>query len=244
MTARMWLSRGKGGLFHLLWPFITPAIMLTIYYLAFGVILNLRNLSSDTNYALEMFCGMAIFNIFAETVNTSAYSLTSQANLVKKAVFDLEVIPLATVGCAVISGLFYLAVVLTAAICGGGVSAGLWKLPPLFLAYIFFCAGCAFLVSSLSVFLSDLPMLLPLITQALFFLTPIIYPRSIVPENLLLIVDLNPLSAFVCSMRSSILGTGVVTPLKMLYPFILCLASFLLGYAFFTKTKKGFPDVL
>jgi len=244
MTARLWLSRGKGGALHLLWPLITPAIMLIIYYFAFGVILNLRNLSSGSDYALEMFCGMAVFNLFAETVNASAYSLTSQANLVKKAVFDLEVIPLATTGCAAISGVLYLVVVLAASLFGGGIGAEIVKLPPLFVSYLFFCAGFAFLVSSLSVFISDLPMLLPLFTQALFFLTPIIYPRSIVPQNLLPVIDLNPLTAFVCAIRDSILNTGAVPPAKLLTLFILGPAGFLIGYAFFAKTKKGFPDVL
>ena len=87
MTVRLWFSRGKGGLLHFLWPLLTPIFLLIIYYFAFGVILNIRNISTNSNYALEMFCGMAIFNIFAETINSSAYSITAQVNLVKKAVF-------------------------------------------------------------------------------------------------------------------------------------------------------------
>ena len=244
MTVRLWFSRGKGGMLNLLWPLLTPIFLLLIYYFAFGVILKIRNISENSNYALEMFCGMAIFNIFAETINSSAYSITAQANLVKKAVFDLEVIPLASVGCAVISGIIYLCVALCVAICYNGFGVELFKIPLLFLLYIFFCCGGAYFISSLSVYLRDLPMMLPVITQALFFLTPIIYPQSIIPESLCWIIDCNPLSAFVCTTRNAMLSNSIVAWTEILKLFVWAMSSFLLGYFFFSKTKKGFADVL
>lgn len=244
MVLRLWFSRGKGGLLHLLWPLLTPIFLLIIYYFAFGVILNIRNISTNSNYALEMFCGMAIFNVFAETINSSAHSITAQASLVKKAVFDLEIIPLSSVGCAVISGILYLSVALCTAICYNGFGVELFKVPLLFLLYIFFCCGGAYFVSSLSVYLRDIPMILPVITQALFFLTPIIYPQSVIPESLCWLIDCNPLTTFVCTMRNAMLGNGIVAWTEILNLVIWGMSSFLLGYFFFSKTKKGFADVL
>lgn len=244
MTARMWFSRGKGGVLHLLWPLLTPIFLLMIYYFAFGVILNIRNIPGNSNYALEMFCGMAVFNIFSETVNCSAYSITSQANLVKKTVFDLEVIPLSCVGCAVISGIIYLCVVLCVVTRCNVIGMEVLKTPLLLLLYIFFCCGCAYFVSSLSVYLRDLPMVLPVITQAVFFLTPIIYPKSVIPESLCWTVEINPLTAFVCVIRKSLLSSSIVAWTDILSLSVWGMSFFLFGSFFFFKTKKGFSDVL
>ena len=219
-------------------------VLLLIYYFAFGVILNIRNTSGNSNYALEMFCGMAVFNIFAETVNSSAYSIISQSNLVKKAVFDLEVIPLSCVGCAAISGIIYLCVALVAATFYGVLGVEILKFPVLFVLYVLFCSGLAFFFSSISVFFPDLPMLLPVFTQALFFLTPIIYPRSVIPESLSLFIDRNPMTSFVCVLRASILNDGVIVWADVFHLAVWGIGCFLLGFLFFFKTKKGFSDVL
>ena len=89
-------------------------------------------------------------------------------------------------------------------------------------------------------------MLIPLLTQALFFLTPIIYPyERVKATSLHAVIDLNPLTGFVCAIRGTLLKTAdAPTWSKTLILFALGLGCYMLGYFFFAKTKKGFPDVL
>ena len=244
MTLRLWFSRGKDGSLHLLWPLLTPVFLLLIYYFAFGVILNIRNVSGGGNYAFEMFCGAAVFNIFAETVYGASGAIKAQQNIVKKSVMDLELIPLSITGCAVLSGIIYLAVILIAALFSGGIGGEIIKLPLLAVCFILFCAGCACFVSALSAYIADVSMALPLIVQALFFGTPIIYPLKVVPESLCRIIKLNPLTGFVCAIRDSILNTRTETGYNILILFLTGLLMYIFGLLFFARVKKGFADVL
>lgn len=244
MTMRIWLSRGKGGVFQLLWPIITPVFLLVVYYFAFGVILNLRNIDGGNSYALVIFSGMAIFNVFAECINLGATSIITQPDYVRKAMFDLELIPLSITGSAIISGAIWLVIVIIGAGLSGCLSGQLWWTIPLLLPYIVFCLGCVFFVSSISVYLRDFPMFLTLLLQGIFFMTPIIYPITVVPERFKWLIELNPLTIFICSIQSSILSSATVTLHDLGVTSLISIITFALGITFFQKTKRGFADVV
>ena len=121
LAFRTWQSRYKGSLFNFLWAFLTPLFLLLVYYLAFGLILNLRSHAGNAEipYALTMFCGMAVYNIFSESVSAACYSVVSQPGYVKKALFDLEVLPFSSFGSSLFSGGIWLAVATAAGLISG-----------------------------------------------------------------------------------------------------------------------------
>lgn len=242
LTLRMWRSRGKDGLFAALWPILTPFILLGVYYYVFGVILDFRQGVGGANYALSMFCGISVFNIFAESMNSGAQSMIAHPGYVKNAMFDLEVLPLSGVGCALISGLIYLLTVFAAAGCSGIFRWQAVMVPVSLLPYLLFCAGIAMFCGAMSVFLRDFPIFLLLLQQGLFFLTPIIYPMSKVPETYRKVIEYNPLTGYVESIRSALLGNVEFANWHWLW--INGIAVYLLGFCFFRKTRKGFADVI
>ena len=247
LAFRTWQSRYKGSLFNFLWAFLTPLFLLLVYYLAFGLILNLRSHAgnAETPYALTMFCGMAVYNIFSESVSAACYSVVSQPGYVKKALFDLEVIPFSSFGSSLFSGGIWLAVATAAGLISGRTGLQCLWLPILLPAYMLFCCGCVFLAAAGSVFLRDLPMLVQLLLQGLFFLCPIIYPAEIVPAAYQGWIRLNPLSWYVESIRGVILTTdGALSWPTLPVLYLAGGISFLLGFLFFAKTKRGFADVL
>ncbi len=241
LTLRMWRSRGKGGLFARLWPLLTPFFLLVIYYCAFGVVLNLRSEFGGANYALFMFSGIAVFNIFSESLSGGAISVISQPGYVKNAGFSLEVLPLAAVGCALFSGTVFLAVTLAAAALGPGLSLRVFLLPLVLLPYLFFCMGTALLAGALSVFIRDFPQFAALLIQGLFFLTPVIYPAGSIPDSCRRLIGLNPLTGYVEAARSAVFG-GAFCGWGWLW--INGVAVYLLGFIFFHKTRRGFADVI
>jgi len=117
-------------------------------------------------------------------------------------------------------------------------------LPLIFIPLVLFSCGFAWFVASLGVFVRDLAHAIGIILQVLYFVTPIFYSVEMVPENLRLILFLNPLTSIVQSSRQVLMFDqwpdwqmlGVVTLLSM--------AVFQLGYFWFMKTKRGFADVL
>ena len=241
LVARSWKSRGKGGLFSALWPIVTPLFLLAVYYCAFGLILNLRQNVGGVNYALSMFSGMALFNVFAESLNAGAWSIISQPGYVRNASFDLEVLPLTAVGCAFLTGLCWLAVVLAAAGCAGTLGIRLLWLPAVLIPFGLFCAGVALFSGAASVYLRDFPQFAVLLQQGLFFLAPIVYPASVIPAPYRRWLYLNPLTGFVEAFRAAVFGLPVEN-VGLLW--IVGIAAAFAGWVFFRKTRKGFIDAV
>lgn len=241
LVPRTWRSRGKGGLFSALWPVVTPLFLLTVYYCAFGVVLNLRQNSGGVNYALSMFSGMALFNVFAECLHAGANSIISRPGYVRNASFDLEVLPLTAVGCAFLTGLCWFAVILAAAGCAGMLGPRLLWLPLVLIPFGFFCTGVALFAGAVSVYLRDFPLFAVLLQQGLFFLTPIVYPAEVIPASYRPWLFANPLTGFVEAFRAALFGLPVER-IGLLW--VTGIAAGLAGWAFFRQTRKGFIDAV
>ena len=241
--------RYKGTMAGLVWMVVTPLVMLAVYTFVFGVVFKARWSGglgdSKAAFALIMFCGMTVFNIFAESVNGSVGIVTGNPNYVKKVVFPLELLPVSAVLSACFFGLIWIGILLLGIVlffhkfCLAAVC-----LPLIFIPLILFSCGFAWFVASLGVFLRDLAHVIGILLQVLYFMTPIFYSVEMVPESLRPILLLNPLTVLVQSTRQVLIFgqwpnwpvLGIVT----LYSMVL----FQLGYFWFMKTKRGFADVL
>lgn len=242
-------GRYKGTMMGLIWMVVTPLVMLAVYTFVFGVIFKARwgaGLGdSKVAFALIMFCGMAVFNIFSESVNGSVGIVTGNPNYVKKAVFPLELLPVSSVLSACFFGLVWIGILLV------GIVLFLHKfclaavcLPLIFIPLVLFSCGIGWFVASLGVFLRDLSHAIGIVLQVLYFMTPIFYSVEMVPEKFRPILLLNPLTPIVQSARQVLMysqwpnwyALGIVTLLSM--------AVFQMGYFWFMKTKRGFADVL
>ena len=98
LTKRNLLLRYRGSALGLLWSLLLPLLMLVVYTFAFGFVLQARwglGDESKVRFALKLFCGLLLFNIFAETASACAALIVAHANYVKKVVFPLEILPAA-----------------------------------------------------------------------------------------------------------------------------------------------------
>jgi lipopolysaccharide transport system permease protein len=241
--------RYKGTVMGLVWMVVTPLVMLAVYTFVFGVVFKARWGAgfgdSKAAFALILFCGMAVFNIFSESVNGSVGIVTGNPNYVKKVVFPLELLPVSAVLSGCFFGLVWIGILLLGTVlflhrfCLAAVC-----LPLVFVPLILLSCGIAWLVASLGVFFRDLAHVIGVALQALFFLTPIFYSVEMVPESFKPILLFNPLTSIVQSARQVLMydqwpdwpALGIVT--------LLSTVVFQLGYFWFMKTKRGFADVL
>jgi lipopolysaccharide transport system permease protein len=107
-----------------------------------------------------------------------------------------------------------------------------------------FTLGAAWLIASLGVFLRDISQGISLLLMAWMYLTPIIYPESLVPARFRTFVNLNPFSALVRNYRRILLD-GVLPDWRGLAYFTSCaLVCFIVGYWWFARTRKNFADVI
>ena len=241
--------RYKGTMIGLVWMVVTPLVMLAVYTFVFGVVFKARwgveFGDSKAAFALIMFCGMTVFNIFSESVNGSVGIVTGNPNYVKKVVFPLELLPVSAVLSACFFGLIWIGILLLGiVICFHKFCFAAVCLPLVFIPLILFSCGIAWFVASLGVFLRDLSHVIGILLQVLYFITPIFYSMEMVPEQLRPVLLLNPLTSIVQSARQVLIlgqwpewhALGIIT--------LLSVVVFQLGFFWFMKTKRGFADVL
>jgi lipopolysaccharide transport system permease protein len=241
------LGRYKGSALGIAWAVLTPIVMIAIFTFIFAGIFGARFGANDSHwdYALYLFCGLLPWTMFQESVQQSANTIVTHANLVKRVVFPLETLPAAQVFAALGNQLFATVALLIAivAIRHDLQLTALW-LPILLIPQLVFALGAAWLIASLGVFLRDIAQGITLLLMAWMYLTPIIYPESIVPERFRWFVGLNPFAWLVRSYRRIFLEGLAPDWLALLYFTLVALVIFVFGYWWFARTRKNFADVI
>ncbi len=243
-------QRYRSSSLGLLWSILNPLLLLAIYTFVFAVVFKARwgdnEQESQGEFALAMFCGMIVFNVFAEVLNRAATLITSQPNYVKKLVFPLEVLVFSTLLSALVTLLMNVLVWLA----GWGMIVHTWPhataawLPVLILPVCCTTLGLAWLTAALGVFVRDLQHVVALAVQILFFATPIFYSAQRVPYPFRYALEVNPLTPAIEGVRAALMwgrppewqSFGIALAGSLLIA--------LLGYAFFMKSKRAFADVI
>ena len=200
------LGRYRGSALGLLWSFFNPLLMLTIYTFVFSVVFNARwNTASEskTEFALVLFSGLIVFNLFAECINRAPSLILSNVNYVKKVVFPLEILP----AVALLSSLFHAGVSLAVWLLAYSVLVGLphataLYLPLIVIPYLLFIMGLCWVLASFGVYLRDVTQFISILTTALMFLSPVFYPATNLPEAYRSWLYLNPLTAVIEQTRA------------------------------------------
>ena len=248
MVRREVIGRYRGSFLGLFWAFVNPILMLTIYSFVFGFVLKSRwgqgQLEMD-DFALVLFAGLIIFNLFSECVSRAPGLILANVNYVKKVVFPLEILPWVVLG----SALFHTAVSMLVLFCfliflGHSLTWGMLWLPLVMLPFLFIIIGISWFLASVGVFIRDVSQVVGLLLTAMLFLSPIFYPLSALPETLRLYLFLNPITFIVEQIRNILIWGGQPDWFFLtLYGVVSWVVAWL-GFVWFMKTKKGFSDVL
>jgi lipopolysaccharide transport system permease protein len=241
------LGRYKGSALGIAWAVLTPIVMIAIFTFIFAGIFGARFGVNDSHwdYALYLFCGLLPWSMFQETVQQSSNTIVANANLVKRVVFPLETLPAAQAFAALGNQLFAtVALLLATIVIRQNLHLTVLWLPLLLIPQLLFALGAAWLIASLGVFLRDIAQGITLLLMAWMYLTPIIYPESIVPERFRWFIGINPFTALVRSYRRIFLD-GLAPDFRgLLYFGLVALVVFVLGYWWFARTRKNFADVI
>lgn len=242
------MSRYSGSFVGILWAGINPLLMLAVYTFVFSFVFKARwpgGSDSKTEFALMLFSGLTVFNLFAECVSRAPTIILSNINFVKKIIFPLEVLPIVIVSTALFHFLISFVVLLTAFVFVFGLPGVTILIFPLVLVPVFFLGlGVSWVLASIGVFFRDISQFVGLFITVLMFLSPIFYSSQALPEKYRILLNFNPLTPTIEQTRD-VLFWGKAPDMLALTVQILASALFLwLGFAWFQKTRKGFADVL
>lgn len=240
-------GRYKGSAFGIAWAVLTPVVMIAIFTFIFAGIFGARFGASDSHwdYALYLFCGLLPWSMFQESVQQSANTIVAHANLVKRVVFPLETLPAAQAFAALGSQLFAtIALLIGIVVIRQNLQLTALWLPVLLIPQLLFALGAAWLIASLGVFLRDIAQGITLLLMAWMYLTPIIYPESIVPDRFRWFININPFTTLVRSYRRIFLDGFAPDWRGLAYFTAIALILFVFGYWWFARTRKNFADVI
>jgi lipopolysaccharide transport system permease protein len=242
-------ARYKGSVFGLLWSFLTPLLLLSVFTFVFGEIFQARWAGSDRvgglDFAAAMFAGYLIHLFLSDCIGRAPTLILSNVNYVKKVRFPLEILAVV----AVISALFHLLtayLILLILIIFSGWELGwtaLWA-PVVLVPFVCLVLGLTWMLSALSVFLRDIGQLIVPLLTAMLFLSPVFYPLSSVAERFLLIYQVNPLTLVIEQMRTVLLHQQSPDWSALGIYMIIGVLVLILGHLFFQVTRRGFADVL
>ncbi len=247
LARREFVARYKGSALGVVWAILTPMVMIAIFTFIFAGIFGARfgERNSHWDYALHLFCGLLPWTMFQETVQKSATTIVNHANLVKRVVFPLETLPIAEALSSLVNQLFGTAVLLVAIlILRYELHVSVLWIPVLIIPQMLLTLGAAWLIASLGVFLRDISQGVSLVLTAWMFLTPIIYPESMVPAQYRMAIALNPFTALIRSYRRILMEGAAPDWPSLAYFTAFALVSFFFGYWWFARTRKNFADVL
>lgn len=241
--------RHKGSHFGLIWSFLNPLMMLSLYVFVFGYVFGGRfnAIPGETrvDYGLGIFVGLSLFHFVAEVLGVAPTVIVSNPNFVKKVVFPLEVLPTATVGASFFHFLVSIALAVTGiAILGPGLQWGMLWLPVIFLPVMLWCLGIAWFLSGIGVFFRDIGQVMQFLTMALMFASAVFYPVSAIPEPAWAILKFNPLIHAIELSRDAALWGIPISLEKLGFLYATGLAACMAGHWVFQKLRGAFADVL
>jgi lipopolysaccharide transport system permease protein len=248
LARREILQRYRGSVAGLAWSLASPLAMLAVYTFVFSIVFRVRwgdMAVSRMDFAILLFSGLLVFNMFADCVLAAPRLITDSPNFVKKVVFPLEMLSLVSLSTA----LFHFAAgfVVLCAFCiyaYGGMPLTALLAPLAILPAVLLALGLSWLFAALGVFLHDLRHFVALFTSALLFLSPIFYPLAAVPIELRPVVRLNPLSLAIEHLRGAVVFGKVPDPLEWGLNLAIGFAIAAVGYLWFQRSRREFADLV
>jgi lipopolysaccharide transport system permease protein len=247
LARRELAARYKGSVLGIVWAVLTPVVMIAIFTFIFAGLFRARFGASGSgwDYALYLFCGLLPWTAFQESLQLSSTTIVAHANLVKRVVFPLETLPVAQSLAALGNQMFgTIALLAGTLLIRHELHATMLWLPVLVLPQLLATLGAAWLLASLGVFLRDIVQGITLLLMAWMYLTPIIYPESIVPERFKPFINLNPFTPLVRSYRRIMLEGAAPDWSGLAYFTLFAIIIFIFGYWWFARTRKNFADVI
>lgn len=239
----------KGSLLGLCWSCVQPLMMLAVYTFVFSQVFRPKWGEGvggvKGEFAVIIFCGMALYSVFSESVNSCCSVVSGNPNFVKKVVFPLEILPLAqTLSSFFLGAVWFVMLFFGIVYVLGTVHWTMLLLPLLLIPLFLFSLGIAYLVASLGVFVRDTQYAVGVIFQILYFMTPIFYPISAVPERYRIYLEANPLAMLIEAARDVFLYGRLPDWQSVGIAALLSVIVAQLGFSWFVRTKRGFADVL
>lgn len=243
--------RYQGSILGYLWALLRPLMMFAILYIVFAKLLKIG--SDIPHYPVYLLTGTVLWSFFTECTNQGIQAIVNRGDLLRKINFPKYIVVVSATLTAVINLLINLIVIIVFALFNGVVpNVGWLMVLPLILEFYLLALGIALLLGSINAKYRDITSIWDVLTQALFYAVPVIYPITMVAESSRVaakIVLMNPISQIIQDVRFFLITDKTITmwnfvenPIIMIVPLILVLIVFACGALYFKYRSKFFAE--
>ena len=237
--------RYQGSVLGYLWAIIRPLLLFSILYVVFDIMLHLGN--DIPHYPVYLLTGTVLWSFFLECTNQGIQSIILRGDLLRKISFSKHIIVISATITALINLSINLGVIVIFCLFRGIMPQWSWLLELYLLSL-----GIAFLLGAINVKFRDISSIWEVLSQALFYAIPVIYPvtmvaaKSVLAAKLLL---LNPIAQSIQDVRANLISPETITTwgfvqsgLLKIIPLLIVIAVFVFGITYFNKHSKKFAE--
>lgn len=233
-------GRYKGSVLGFLWTFLNPLMQLLVYTFAFQIVLK----NPVERYYMHLFSALVPWIFFSSALTAGSKIITGNSNMIKKIYFPREVLPIAYSASSLIN-MFLSFIVIIAVIIITGSEINILPLcfiPAVSLAEYMLVLGTALITSSVNVYFRDFEHIAGVLNTALMYVSPVVYGIDYIPENMLDIYMLVPMTPIIISFRDIFYYARCPEYKTLALAFFESTAVFIIGLLIFERLKKRFAE--
>lgn len=226
------------------WAIFQPFVSMIIFTIFFGKFAKMP--SDGVPYPIFVYSGLLFWTLFSSSLSEISNIFVSNERIITKVYFPRIILPVSSVITNLVDFLIA-SIILVGMLFFYGFNpsiVSIFLLPLLIIMTVFSTLGIGLLLGSLNVKYRDVRYILPFFIQLLIFVTPVIYPVSIISEKYRWILGLNPMAGVIDSARAGILGNRGIDWLLLSVSFFSMIVYCFVAYIYFKKTERYFADVI
>ena len=226
----------------ILWAVIKPCSMMIVFSVFFGWLGRIP--SDGLPYPIFVFAALLPWQLFAHTLSATSHSLVANQHLITKVYFPRLIIPISSMGIGLIDfGIALLVLFVMLLYYHIPIIPHILALPAFMMLGITSALGVGLWASALNIRHRDVGHAIPFVTQLWFFVTPVAYPSSLIPESWRAWYGINPMASVVEGFRWALFGNGVDIALMFILSLLISSTLLISGLYFFRRTEQTFADV-
>ena len=240
--------RFRGSVLGWVWAIVGPLVILSTYTIVFSSALGVPRSASAggvKTYALSIFCGMLVFNLFSELAYRAPGMLHEHAHFIKKSIFPSETLAwIAAIRALTYAGISLVLLLIFELAITQRLPLAMVFLPLVAVPFLLFLLGACWFLMAIGSFTRDVSHLMISIVPMLLFATPVFYSISDVPAQFRLVYRINIVGNYVDMVRDILINGKFPNVLLFTGTVIASLIIFRFGYVFFMRYKSIFVDVI
>lgn len=241
-TVKNFIIKYKQTLIGVFWAVIQPVMQMVVFSIIFGKFAKIP--SDNVPYPIFVYSALLPWTFFANSMSACNNSVINHAGLINKVYFPRILIPLSAIGSQLIDfGISFIVLVGIMIYYGFPFTTHLFMIVPLILLTVITAVGFGAWIAGLSGIYRDFRHIVPFLLSIWMFLTPVIYPASLIGSRFEILLNLNPLTGIVSGFRSAVLNQ----PFQWNFLFVSLIVSmliFILGTGYFHRAQNRFADLV